>query len=232
MGNETVPSEVVQYGERGHIQPLGWLARQFVGPVGWPTQIVTVAAFLLTLWSFRLPFGPTGEILPAAGLWLLAGASWTIKPVIGSIMLRTHNYPRQRLKRGNSPLVKRLVAPALFAASIVMVRMDIPLEWALRISAPALEREATEALTDTQPWRRFGSWHPRMVGLFPVARCEVDNTDVDPPAVSFTLDRPGWGRPGLYYSRTPLTSRGHPFNGWGVPHHIYGPWYWWVYTGW
>ena len=107
---------------------------------------------------------------------------------------------------------------------------DLPFRITLWISDASLKATAKTCLISGKD----AGGLPGYVGLFPIGHCAVGRAweGVDQSVVVFTFVKKEfpWGTKGLFYSEHPLPEGNK--NDWHAPHHIYGPWYSWEYTGW
>jgi hypothetical protein len=176
-------------------------------------SILTASGFCLALWSFRMLSFPV--LLPlVAGIlaWVCGILASLNRPDVGAFLW---------------VVVSLVICVALCGS-------DIPFRIAVWASAPSLKREA-QALLSHQILRPGD--HPDIRGYFgvlPMAGVELGETQyrVDQSVVIFTFEKDQFamGRRGLFYSEHPLPE-GNPTD-WYAPHHLFGPWYSWRYTGW
>ena len=129
------PMTASEHAKAGTARPLGWWTRQLIGGVGWPTVLLSGVACFMTLQSFELPGRATAEILPAILLWGIVGLIWLCKPIAGIVVLAVIRYPSRTFGWDWLSVFRHAIPPILLAVSIILVKMDYPLERAIEISA-------------------------------------------------------------------------------------------------
>ena len=184
---------------------------------GWvKTYASAIVASFLSLWAFRMPGTPTFPVFFAVVAWAMALVQW-----LDALRQSKLNH-------------LFWIIPVSFVTVVGAIRIDLPLRAAVWLSAPSLKAEAQKLAAGR--YQRSGvNQGPRgYIGILPIERYEQGQRyqDVDGSVTVFDFDKRELfrGRRGLFYSEHLLTDNNS--RDWYAPHHIYGPWYWWEYTGW
>lgn len=174
----------------------------------WLTHVAVVLTAALTFWAVSVPgwyFGPTvGAVL----LWLAIGCAWLISLLVGALWKRS--WLLRPWSWGHVA-----AAPALAAATFVLVVVGAPLEVRYRLSKPEMNRVARDVMHSRGPNR------PAIteIGLF-----DVDRVERIPGGVRFVVRGTGFlSVAGFAYlpSHEPAVLAEEYYR------HLDGPWYVW-----
>ena len=117
------------------------------------------------IWQYRRPGGGQNVLDIGTVLWTPVVIVWACRLVYARELACRYQFPRSDLKRGRGHWY---VAPSLFVAWLVLSCSGLPQSIAFRLSRPALERYAAEAMQGPA-----ATPSPRRAGLYWVS---VDST--------------------------------------------------------
>jgi hypothetical protein len=150
---------------------LSELAKFVLGPVRWPVSFMSWGAIAIALWYARLP---GGQIAASSSIWILMslGVLWMAWPVVRIIAAKKYGWPTSLLMRGQR--LRLTVGLSILAAAMAIV-YDLPMQAALYVSRPAMDKLANDLLASGQQYA-----DDKWCGVYKATRVKVIPTPGNP----------------------------------------------------